>query len=641
MGGGGGGRYGRMMRVSTSEAPSRKADARTIRRVALSFRPYMRQISIVLAAIAVVAALGVVNPYMLKFSISIGFAQQNFRLLALFVAVMIITPIISSLIGVGQTWLNTRVGQSVMRDLRNNLYAHLQNMPLKFFTDTRTGEIQSRLSNDVAGVQTAVTDTATSTVSNITTVLATVVGLSFLSWQLTLLSLGLLPLFVWLTYRVGNVRREVSKNTQVSLAELSTMVEETLSVSGVLLTKVFGRQKDEIGRFSNENDRLAALQLRQQMVGRWFMMFISTFFSITPALVYLLFGYLSFGNGQHLTTAQLADEVGTLVAFTTLQSRLFFPIGALLNVQVEFQGALALFDRIYEYLDMPHEITDKPGAIALNPTTLRGDVALEAVTFAYSQDQERPTLDAVSFAVKPGQLAALVGPSGAGKTTITYLIPRLYDVTGGAVKIDGHDVRDVTLESLGESIGVVTQETYLFHTTVRENLRYGRPNATDDEIIAAARAAAIHDRIMELPDGYDTRVGERGYKLSGGEKQRIAIARVILKDPRILILDEATSALDTHSERLIQTAIEGLMQNRTTIAIAHRLSTILAADVILVVDAGRIVERGTHAELLEQGGLYARLYHEQFASAPIFADDAFTFAAPDETAQRALVEAAD
>ncbi|MEO7002113.1 MAG: ABC transporter ATP-binding protein [Ktedonobacterales bacterium] len=644
--GGGGGRYGRMMRVSTNEAPTRKADARTIRRVAQSFKPYMRQISVVLVAIAVVGALGVVNPYMLKFSISIGFGQQNFRLLALFVGVMILTPIISSLIGVGQTWLNTKVGQSVMRDLRNNLYAHLQNMPLRFFTDTRTGEIQSRLSNDVAGVQTAVTDTATSTVSNITTVLATVVGLSFLSWQLTLLSLGLLPLFVWLTYRVGNVRREVSKSTQISLAELSTMVEETLSVSGVLLTKVFGRQKDEISRFSTENDRLAALQLRQQMVGRWFMMFISTFFSITPALVYLLFGYLAFGNGQHLSPQQLADMVGTLVAFTTLQTRLFFPVGALLNVQVEFQGALALFDRIYEYLDMPHEITDKPGAIALDPTATHGEVALEDVTFNYQPDQPRPTLDHVSFRVQAGQLAALVGPSGAGKTTITYLIPRLYDVTGGAVKIDGHDVRDVTLESLGESIGVVTQETYLFHTTVRENLRYGRPDASDDEIIAAAKAAAIHDRIMELPDGYDTRVGERGYKLSGGEKQRIAIARVILKDPRVLILDEATSALDTHSERLIQAAIEGLMETRTIIAIAHRLSTILAADVILVVNEGRIAERGTHAELLEQGGLYARLYKEQFARTPLPGGDFILTAADeadeaDEALQRALVEAAD
>jgi ATP-binding cassette subfamily B protein len=350
------------------------------------------------------------------------------------------------------------------------------------------------------------------------------------------------------------------------------------------------------------------------MVGRWFMMFISTFFSISPALVYLLYGYLAFGPDNHMSQSQLADAIGTLVAFTTLQSRLFFPIGQLLSVQVQIQGALALFERIYEYLDLPIEITDRPGALALHAASVRGEVAFEHVTFRYREDIDRPTLDDVSFTIHPGQLTALVGPSGAGKTTITYLVPRLYDVGSGRVTIDGHDLRDVTLQSLGEIIGVVTQETYLFHTSVRENLRYAKPDATDDELERAARAAAIHDRIMELPEGYDTVVGERGYKLSGGEKQRLAIARVILKDARILILDEATSSLDTHSERLIQAAIEGLMTNRTTLAIAHRLSTILRADQILVVEAGRIVERGTHAELLARGGLYAQLYEEQFAS---------------------------
>jgi ATP-binding cassette subfamily B protein len=449
----------------------------------------------------------------------------------------------------------------------------------------------------------------------VTIALSTIVGMLILDWRLTLLSLGLLPLFLFLTYRVGNLRRELSKNTQMSLADLSAMVEETLSVSGVLLTKTFGRQRRQIDRFGAENERLVSLQIRQQMLGRWFFSFISTFFSITPALVYLLYGYLTFGSGHHLSSQQLAEVIGTLVAFTTLQSRLYFPIGQLLNVQVELQGALALFDRIFEYLDMPFEIEDKPGALALDPATVRGEVTFDDVTFRYSADLERPTLDGVSYAVRPGQLAALVGPSGAGKTTITYLLPRLYDVQSGGVTIDGHDVRDVTLESLGEMIGVVTQETYLFHASIRENLLYARPDATQDELEAAARAAAIHDRILELPQGYDTMVGERGYKLSGGEKQRIAIARVILKDPRILILDEATSALDTHSERLIQAALEGLMRNRTTIAIAHRLSTILAADVILVVAEGRIVERGTHAELLARGGLYAQLYNEQFSAA--------------------------
>ena len=614
--GGGAGRYRRLMKTSSfDETPTRKADARTVRRVAASFKPYRREVAVVLGAIALVSVLGLVNPYMLKFSISIGFGQANFKALTFFVAIMIITPLITSLIGVGQTYLNTRVGQHVMRDLRNQLYAHLQNMPLKFFTDTRTGEIQSRISNDIGGVQSVLTDTATSTVSNVTTVLATVVGLLALSWQLTLLSLALVPLFIFLTYRVGNVRREISKNTQKSLAEMTAVVEETLSVSGVLLAKVFGRQRHEIQRFNGENDRYVALQIRQQMVGRWFMMFISTFFSILPALVYLLMGYMLFGQGQHPSQETITETVGTLVAFTTLQTRLYFPIGQLLSVQIEIQGALALFDRIFEYLDMKNDLVEKPDAISLDPHTSRGEVVMDDVTFRYREDLERPTLDRISFTMQPGTLTALVGPSGAGKTTITYLLPRLYDVESGAVRIDGHDVRDLKLESLGAMIGVVTQETYLFHSIIRENLRYGRPDATDEELIAAAKAAAIHDRIMELSEGYDTVVGERGYKLSGGEKQRIAIARVILKDPRVLILDEATSALDTHSERLIQAALERLMQGRTTIAIAHRLSTILAADQILVIDHGQIVERGTHTELLEQGGLYARLYNEQFASA--------------------------
>lgn len=614
-GGAGGGRYGRMMRPGAVDIePGRKADARTLRRVAATFRPYWRQVLVVLLAILLTSTLGVINPIMLKLAITQGFGQQRFDLLTIIVAVMIAVPIVSSAIGIGQTYLNTLIGQRVMRDLRLRLYSHLQRMSLRFFTNTRTGEIQSRLSNDIAGVQSAVTDTATSTVSNVTTAVSTIVGMLIISVPLTILSLCLLPLFLWLTYRVGNLRRQLSKSTQMSLADLSVMVEETLSVSGVLLTKTFGRQRQEIERFRQENEKLVGLQIRQQMIGRWFFAFISTFFSITPALVYLLQGYIAFGPGHHADPKQTTEIIGTLVAFTTLQSRLFFPIGQLLTVQVELQSALALFDRIFEYLDMPFEIEDKPNALALSQATVRGDVAFDDVTFRYDPDQERPTLDHVSFAVKPGQLAALVGPSGAGKTTITYLVPRLYDVQEGAVTIDGHSVRDVTLESLGEVIGVVTQETYLYHATVRENLRYAKPDATDDELEAAARAAAIHDRIAELPEGYDTMVGERGYKLSGGEKQRIAIARVILKDPRILILDEATSALDTHSERLIQSALERAMQNRTTIAIAHRLSTILAADVILVVDGGRIVERGTHTELLARGGLYAQLYQAQFSA---------------------------
>src|SRR6266567_2035810 len=451
-----------------------------------------------------------------------------------------------------------------MRDFRNKLYRHLQSMSMRFFTSTRTGEIQSRLSNDVGGVQGVVTETATSVVSNISTVVSTVIAMFILSPVLTLISLGLLPIFLWITYKVGNVRRATSKETQQSMASLTAMMQETLSVSGILLIKTFGRQKYAEGRFNTENQKLSDLQVRQQMIGRWFFMLIGTFFSIMPAIIYLVAGWQII---NHVPGVSL----GTIVAFTTLQSRIFFPIGQLLNVQIE--------------------IRNRPGALELSTNDVEGDVTFNDVTFTYKRDESsvlnglignegdgqakrpvspepvavsaeipaevavsRTTLNHISFEIKPGQLAALVGPSGAGKTTITYLVPRLYDVDSGAVEIDGHNVKDIALESLGESIGVVTQETYLFHASIRENILYARLDATEEEMIAAAKAAAIPDRIMELDDGYDTLVGERGYKLSGGEKQRIAIARVILKNPRVLILDEATSALDTHSERLIQAA---------------------------------------------------------------------------------------
>ena len=618
----------------------RKTDSNTLKRVAKAFSPYKIQIIIVLIAIILTTVLGLVNPFMIQFIFNDAIGKRNEKLLIILVSIMIIMPIITGLIGVGQTYLNNVIGQQVMRDFRNNLHAHLQSMSLRFFTSTRTGEIQSRLSNDVGGVQAVVTNTATSIVSNFSTVISTIIAMLIISPPLTLISLGLLPIFLWITYKIGNVRRTTSKETQESMASLTAMMQETLSVSGILLTKTFGRQKYAQDRFEKENQTLTNLEVRQQMIGRWFFMFIGIFFSITPAIVYLV-------AGTQIIRNPLSFSIGGIVAFTTLQSRLFFPVGQLLSIQVDVQGALALFDRIFEYLDLPIEIQDKPKALQLKVNNVRGEINFKDVSFTYKSDdygllkasrgpvkngngrekdsvstepvevtdksERRSTLSHVTFDIKPGQLAALVGPSGAGKTTITYLVPRLYDVDSGAVEIDGHNVRDIALASLGEIIGMVTQETYLFHASVRENLMYARSDATEEEMIAAAKAAAIHDRIMELDDGYDTVVGERGYKLSGGEKQRIAIARVILKNPRILILDEATSALDTHSERLIQAALEPLMKNRTTLAIAHRLSTILAADVILVVNKGEIVERGTHEELMELNGLYARLYNEQFS----------------------------
>jgi len=588
---------------------------RLVRRVLALFRPYRAQVALVTVAILLSSGLGVANPLLIRVvfdhALFCRAGCPDLRLLSGLVAVMCCIPVLTASIGVSQTLLTNRIGQRVMQDLRDTLYAHLQNMSLRFFTETRTGEIQSRIANDVGGVQTVVTETASSIMANVVIIISTLTAMLVIAWQLTALSLFLLPLFTLLTYRVGNARRRVASLTQRSKAEMSAITEETLSVSGILLAKVFDRRQAEVERFRRENRRLADLQVRQTMVGQGFFAVVQSFFSITPALIYLVAGVV-LAHGDHSISA------GTLVAFTTLQTRLFFPIGQMLQVTVEVQSSLALFARVFEYLDMPHEIVDRPGARSLDLAAVRGEVRLRDVWFRYGASGDGAgasrtwALAGVSLAVEPGQLAAIVGPSGAGKTTVSYLIPRLYDVTRGAVEVDGNDVRDLSLSSLAEIVGMVTQESYLFHSTVRANLLYARPDATQEEIEAAARAAHIHERIVTFDDGYDTVVGERGYRMSGGEKQRLAIARVILKDPRVLILDEATSALDTTSERLVQSALGPLMRGRTTIAIAHRLSTILAADVIFVLDHGTVVEEGRHAELVRAGGLYAQLYREQF-----------------------------
>jgi len=588
--------------VRTADKKLRRANLRRIGRL---FRGYWAKLSIVTALIVLASALGVIPAFLLRAVISQAFTPTDggkhvtvdLHLLTLLVLGMIAISLITGAFGVVQSYLSTQVGQSVMHDLRTGVYRHLQQLSLAFFTKTRTGEVQSRIANDIGGVDNVLTSTATSVMSTVTTVAATVVAMFLLDWQLAVIALALMPIFVLITRRVGSARQKIATTRQESMADISSLVQESLSVSGILLGKTMGRSSELAERFEGESNRLADLEVRSRMTGRWLMQSIQMTFAIMPALIYW-FGGLEVQRAGG--TASYAT-VATLVSFTTLQVRLFAPIGSLLSISVDVQSSLALFDRIFEYLDLPIDIA--PGTRTLE--SVRGEVRLDDVWFRYGDGPY--ALEAVDVTVLPGTTTAIVGETGAGKTTVGYLVSRLYDPSRGRVTIDGIDIRDLSFESLAATVGVVSQETYLFHATVRENLRFAKPDATDEEVEQAARAAQIHNLISSLSEGYETVVGERGYRFSGGEKQRIAIARAILRNPPILVLDEATSALDTQTERAVQEALTRLVEGRTTIAIAHRLSTVRDADQIVVLDGGRVVETGAYAELLALGGRFAAL----------------------------------
>ena len=590
-----------------------------LRRAARFFRPYQGRLVLIGTLILASSVIGLANPYLLKLMIDDAFPKGDIGLLGTYALLMVIVPMINGGIGLAQSWLTASVGQFVMRDLRNLLFTHVQSMPMRFFSETRTGEIQSRLTNDVSGVQSVVSDAAANLASSVAIVLSTLVAMALIDWRLTAVSLCVAPLFLYFSARASAARRKASSEVQGALADLTSIAEEHLSVGGALLAKSFGRAEAGAEQFTTRSGDLAVLQLRQALTGRWVGVVVQVVFSGIPALVYFVAGVLAVNNAPD------APTIGDIVAFTTLQSRLFFPLASLLGLQVEIGGSLALFERIFAYLDLTPEIKDAPNATTLQRSAVRGDIELRGVTFTYPRPPggsagarlDQFALRDISLRAHPGSLTALVGPSGSGKSTVLNLIPRFWDVTGGEVRIDGHDVRTVRLQSLGDVIGVVTQETHLLHATIRENLRYAKAQASDEELWAAIDGASLAARVRELPLGLDTVVGERGYKLSGGERQRLAIARVLLKDPPILLLDEATSALDSVSERHVQEALERAMRGRTTIAVAHRLSTVASADQILVLDHGRIVERGRHEELRRAGGLYAELAAMQFGMAEV------------------------
>ncbi|MEU0571630.1 ABC transporter ATP-binding protein [Nonomuraea sp. NPDC005983] len=559
-----------------------------LRRIVKLFHGYRARLALVGTLILLSSLVSLASPFLLREVLDVAIPARDAGLLTLLALGMILVAVTTSVFDVLQTLISTTVGQRVMHELRTAVYSHLQRMSLAFFTRTRTGEVQSRIANDIGGMQSVVTSTATSIISNLTSVIATIVAMIALDWRLTVVSLLLLPLFVWISRKVGKERRRITAERQRKLAGLASMVQESLSVSGILLGRTMGRSPELTRRFTGASGELADLEVRSSMAGRWRQSSIQIVMAAMPALIYWAVGYTG------------SISVGTLVAFTTLQAGMFRPAVSLLRLGVEVQSSLALFGRIFEYLDLPVDI--HPGTRTL--PDVRGEVRFEQVDFSYG---ETPTLTGVDLTVPAGTSLAVVGETGSGKTTLSYLLPRLYDVTGGRVTIDGVDVRELTFDTLADTVGVVSQETYLFHASIADNLRFAKPTATDEELEAAARAARIHDHIASLPDGYDTQVGERGYRFSGGEKQRLAIARTLLRNPPVLILDEATSALDTQTERAVQEALDVLAEGRTTITIAHRLSTVRDADQIVVLDHGEVVERGTHDDLMARGAHYAAL----------------------------------